>query len=166
MRGPKELGITKRCRLGDRDVDDVGHIEIEGTSDALKGISWSEGVADYRSPANDEYILKNFYLGVPGGKNLADVGGCAVFFTNVSDSVAFVGDEKKGPHGSCDWALSEKCVEAMIKRAQKVKTDDSVKDTCERLGKEFEKNLDKECEDAAGSRWDSLVVKGALIFIL
>ncbi|KAI9151935.1 GPI mannosyltransferase 2 [Paramyrothecium foliicola] len=157
IRAHKDLRMSKKCRLGDREIDDVGSMEIEGTSSALKSASWSEGVATYDSNDGTVDILQNFYFGLQNSNKLDDTGSCAVFFTNVTNSVAFVDNDRQD--ASCNWAMSKQCVDAMVKRALDVRTTGSVKDTCERLGKAFEDNLDRECAEFAGSNWNGLVVK-------
>ncbi|CAP66936.1 uncharacterized protein PODANS_4_5780 [Podospora anserina S mat+] len=77
---------------------------------------------------------------------------CAVFFNKVNDRVRFGDDDPKRSKGTCNQAMTDGCINALIKRALEV--DLSGNDACEKLQTEFLANLDSECASfATGNNW-------------
>ncbi len=159
---PTNPGRTSAsCTLVDKTFNVVGVAEIPTDSDALAGLSWVQGVEAETSDGKRTFE-KSFYLGAKPGLDLTDTGACALFFSKVSDRVKFGDEDPEVSKGTCQQALSEGCVNAILNRAKKVNVDGlSVGDACEALQKDFEQNVDSECGSfATTGRWSGLEATG------
>ncbi|KAK0744363.1 hypothetical protein B0T21DRAFT_407474 [Apiosordaria backusii] len=137
------------CTVVDKIFNAVGVASIEGVSDDLKGLSWTKAVGASDSGSEREYD-QSFYLGTPLDLRLPN--SCAVFFNKVSDRVRFGDDDPRLSKGTCNQAMTDGCIDALIKRAKAV--DLAEDDACEKLQTEFLNNLDPECASfAAGINW-------------
>jgi hypothetical protein len=152
--------VTAQCTVVDKTFPSIGIARIPVTSDALKGLSWTEGVLFSDSNAQRTFD-KSFYLGTPPNMNLTGTGACAVFFNKVSGGVMFDGAFAMEAEGDCQEALSGDCVSALVKRA----TDLDVSglgsvDACSKLEDAFKNNLDSACRSfALGNSWGDISVK-------
>lgn len=158
---PTKSGSTSaECKLVDKTFTAVGLARIPVKEDSLEGLSWVEGVAVTNSGDKNRTFDKSFYLGTPAQLNLNGTGSCALFFSQVSERVYFgkEGEDQSTAQGTCDQAMSEKCVSALIARAEDLEYEGlSSKEACEKLEKDFQDNLDSECASAApGSKWVGL----------
>ncbi|KAK4677393.1 hypothetical protein QC764_405780 [Podospora pseudoanserina] len=147
---PITKGITSAtCTVVDKIFNAVGVVPLEYIGDDLKGLSWTKAVGAVDASSDREYD-QSFYLGTPLGVRLP--ASCAVFFNKVSDRVRFGDDDPKRSKGTCNQAMTDGCINALIKRALEV--DLSGNDTCEKLQTEFLGNLDSECASfATGNNW-------------
>lgn len=147
------------CQVADKDFAMIGLARVPTDTDALEGLSWVEGVALGDSDGNRTFD-KTFFLGTPPDLDLNGTIACALFFTHVSDRVSFGddGDDESISQGTCEEALSEKCVSALISRAEDLDFDGlKSAEVCKKLQEEFEDNLDSECDSFAdGSKWVGL----------
>ncbi|KAK4162935.1 hypothetical protein QBC43DRAFT_214040 [Cladorrhinum sp. PSN259] len=107
---------------------------------------------------------QNFYLGHPVDFNLGNTSACAVFFSRVSERVRF-GDGTQTPQltkGTCQQALGESCVSALVKRANEVDLNGvtGTEAICEKLQSEFADNLDSECASfATSNQWAGITAR-------
>jgi hypothetical protein len=152
---------SANCFVVDKTFTTIGIAQISVTSNALKGLSWTEGVAVIDSKRNRIFDT-SFYLGVPPDTNLTGTGACALFLNKVSSRVIFEkADTEEQAQGTCQEAMSPDCVNALIKRA----TDLDVSglgsaDVCKKLQTAFDENLDSVCSSFAdGSKWLGLGVR-------
>lgn len=129
-------------------------------SSALEGLSWVEGVAvEDRSEGRD--FDKSFYLGSPPNLDLAQVGGCSLFFTEVSGNVSFGGSHVSEAQGTCQQAMSESCVSDILTRAEGVDLRGlSTKDACAKIQAELQSNFDESCSSfTSGDSWSGILAK-------
>lgn len=110
-------------------------------------------------------------IGSPQGFDLlknasaSGYGACALFFTNVTNSVKFDGGNIETAVGTCNDALSSDCVNALLKQATDVASNSSTPDMCETLLSEFTTNRVPQCSSfATGDRWQDLKVQGMSYF--
>lgn len=158
---PTKSGSTSaECKLVDKTFTAVGLANIPVSEDSLKGLSWVEGVAVTNSSDETRSFDKSFYLGTPPQLNLTGTGACALFFSQVSDRVYFgkEDEDQSTTQGTCNQAMTEKCVSALIARAEALDLEGlSSKEACAKLETAFQDNIDSECASAAaGSKWAGL----------
>ncbi|KAH7175268.1 hypothetical protein EDB81DRAFT_769552 [Dactylonectria macrodidyma] len=132
------------CQVADKDFSMIGLARVPTDTDTLEGLSWVEDL------------------------DLNGTIACALFFTRVNDRVSFGddSDDESISQGTCEEALSEKCVSALISRAEDLDFDGlGSAEVCKKLQEEFEDNLDSECDSFAdGSKWvglNSTVLSGS-----
>ncbi|KAK7393861.1 hypothetical protein QQX98_013356, partial [Neonectria punicea] len=151
---------SAECQLVDKTLGMIGLARVPVEADALEGLSWVEGVAIADPNDGNRTFDKSFYLGTPPSLSLNSTGACALFFTHVSDRVRFddEDDDLSVSQGTCEEAMSKKCVSALISRAEDLDVDGlSSGEACKKLQEEFEDNLDSECASFADrSKWVSL----------
>ena len=158
---PTKPGVTSaQCILVDKTFTTIGLARIPDTSSFLDGLSWVEGVA-VDDTSEGRQFDKSFYLGTPPNLDLDKIGGCSLFFTEVSDNVAFDDDDTSEAQGTCQQALSKSCVSDLIKRASDVNVEGlSSEDACAKLQKEFQSHLDGSCSSFTnGGNWSGVVSK-------
>ncbi|CAM1509597.1 Fc.00g033360.m01.CDS01 [Cosmosporella sp. VM-42] len=153
--------VAAECKLADKTFTTIGLARIPTKVDALEGLSWVEGAVVSDLDGRNRTFDKSFYLGTPPNLSLNGSESCALFFTHFSERVNKFNNGKEDvsiSQGTCDEAMSEKCVSAIVSRAEGVDLDGlSSEDACEKLQKEFEDNLDSECAPFAdGSKWVGL----------
>ena len=158
---PTMSGSTSaECKLSNKTFTAVGLARIPVEADSLQGLSWVEGVAVTDSGGKNRTFDKSFYLGTPPQLTLNGTGACALFFSQVSERVLFgkEDEDQSATQGTCDQAMSEKCVSAIISRAEALALDGlSSTEACTKLEKEFQDNLDSECASSApGNKWVGL----------
>jgi len=159
---------TAECTVIDKTFTTVGLSRIPVNSNALTGLSWTEGVAVSDSEnqgtgsKSQRTFDKNFYFGTPPDANLTGTGACAVFFGQVSDRVSFNDSSVQEAQGTCQDAMSTDCVSALIKRATLVDVQGlGSAEACSKLETTFQETLDPACETfATGRNWTGLSVKG------
>ncbi|KAK4194332.1 hypothetical protein QBC40DRAFT_302227 [Triangularia verruculosa] len=143
------LSHHPKCTIVDKVFSAVGIAPLEDVGDDLKGLSWTKAVGASDSSSDRQYD-QSFYLGAPLGVQFP--GSCAIFFSQVSDRVRFGDENPRLSKDTCNQAMTDGCIDALIKRAKAV--DLSGDDACEKLQTEFLSNLDSECASfATGSKW-------------
>jgi hypothetical protein len=150
---PITSGTTSAtCTVVDRKFNAVGIISLDSSIDALKGLSWVKGVGAQDVSSTERIFDQSFFLGTPDGFEFGDTGACALFFTQVSDSVRF-GDRDPGQtEGTCSDAMTDGCISALLDRAKKVDLSGlSGTEACEKIQQDFSSNLDSACSAFAGA---------------
>lgn len=165
------------CRVGDRTSSVIGLANLD-TLVADGDFTWTQGIQVYDNVDpnvdNDRTYEKNFYLGTPQGFDMvrnataAGYGGCALFFTKVTNLVKFAGDNVVTSVGTCNRALSSDCVDALLDQATKIAGSSlSTSDSCQRLLSDFNDNLSSQCPRfATGDKWQGLQVQGMLAYFI
>ncbi|GAB1315584.1 hypothetical protein MFIFM68171_05794 [Madurella fahalii] len=144
------------CTVADKTFDAVGFTFIRNGPSMF--LSWLKGVGAEDVSSSDRVYDQSFYFGTPPGFDFGGTGACALFFTQVSESVRFDGDDPRRSQGTCQQAMSEECVSALVTRAKAVDLDGlSGEAACERLQQDFSSNFDSACSSfATGSRWSGI----------
>ncbi len=167
------------CRVGDRSFSAIGlaHLDTSLADD----FTWTQGVSrsifdnvEADGEEVDRVFQKIFYLGTPTDFDLvaqereAGLAGCALFFTNVSPAVSFDNeddeDDVETSTGTCEEAMDEACVAALLMQARDVAQqlpDSSTTDACRRFGEKIRDSLVFECSQyATGEQWEGLQIRG------
>ena len=160
---PISQGTTAAdCIVAGESFNAVGVADLSIEATGFDGLSWTKAVGAGSGGSSDQRLFtQNFYLGHPLGFN-PDTGACALFFSRVSDRVKFGDGSPKLSEGTCAQAMTESCVNALIKRANSLDLGSagSTEAACEKLQNEFSDNLDSECASfATGSRWAGITAR-------
>lgn len=168
---------SANCQVADRNLSAIGlaTFEVSLTTNNSVTFTWTQGLETY-DDVNPDVDLdriyeKNFYLGSPQGVDLRanatnspGLGACALFFTTVTDQVAFDGEDRRVSTGTCTDALDAGCVDAILAQARDVTASldrQSSADACERLLSAFREGVASQCAQFAGSDgWEGLEVRG------
>ncbi|CAG8949769.1 hypothetical protein HYFRA_00004092 [Hymenoscyphus fraxineus] len=147
------------CNVVDKSFYTIGLARIPGTSTALNGLSWTQGVAvTDDEPNKSRTFEKNFYLGTPPSTNLNGTGGCAVFF-NKARGVKFPenGNDIKSSTGKCQDAIDSSCLDGLSKTALDIADgfNMSSQEACRALLNRFKDSSPKSCENLP---WDGLTI--------
>ncbi|KAK3291325.1 uncharacterized protein B0H64DRAFT_45997 [Chaetomium fimeti] len=156
---PVTEGTTSAtCTVGDKTFNSIGLTSLDTDVDRLRGLSWVKAVGARNVSTEERAFDQSFYLGTPDDFDFEDTGACAVFFTEVSESVRFGDEDPRTSQGTCGQALSDSCVSALTDRARRVDFNGlRGRRACERLQQEFNDNLDSACSNAAsGSNWSGI----------
>ena len=155
---------SANCTVADRSFNAVGLTSLDtGGNDRLRGLSWVKAVGATDHPANSSRVFdQSFYLGTRDDFDFEDTGACAIFFTEVAESVSFGNADPRNSQGTCGQALSDACVSALTDRAKKVDlTGLRGRRACEKLQQDFTDNLDSACSNVArGNAWSGISAKG------
>lgn len=166
------------CQVADRNTTVIGlaNLDVPLGND----FTWTQGVEVYDSSTSNGTLKrvfeKNFYLGSPQGFNLtanatsSGYGACALFFTQLSDQVAFDGNNIIQSTGTCKDALNEGCVNALTTLAthaaslpSSILNNSSTGDICKSLQASLVDNMPSECVTFSnGDKWQGLEVQGMI----
>lgn len=154
---------TNDCNITSKSYSNIGISRIPGAPVSLTGLTWVEAVTldDTKPPRR---FVKDFYLASDPRADINTTGACALFFTNVSNTVDF-SDDPRGilnSQGTCAQAMSEQCVGKMLQRARGVDLQGlSSKDACAQVQSLFEGKMDPECSTfSVGTTWSGVEAKG------
>jgi hypothetical protein len=155
---------SANCTVADRSFNAVGLTSLDtGGNDRLRGLSWVKAVGARDETRNSTRIFdQSFYLGTRDDFDFEETGACAIFFTEVAESVRFGDADPRNSQGTCGQALSDECVSALTDRAKKVDlTGLRGQRACDKLQQDFADNLDSACSNAArGTSWSGVTAKG------
>lgn len=164
------------CQVADRSTVVIGLANLDVPLG--EDFTWTQGIEVYDNFDSDgsskRVFEKNFYLGSPQGFNLtanatnSGYGACALFFTQLSDKVAFDGDNIVQATGTCNDALNEDCVNALTTLAthaaslpSSIIDNSSTQDICRTLQRSLINNMPSECITFSnGDKWQGLEVQG------
>ena len=166
------------CKVADRNIVAIGlaNLDVPLGND----FTWTQGVEVYENLTSDgpsnRAFEKNFYFGSPQGFNLtanatsSGYGACALFFTQVSDKVAFDGDNIVQSTGTCNDALNQNCVNALTSLATDAASlknstinNPSTQDICQSVQENLVNNMPSECVTfSTGDKWQGLKVQGMI----
>jgi len=141
----------------------LGNIDTSSSISADGDLSWTEGVSAIANSDNTGYTFeKDFYLGTPPNFNMSGTGGCALFLAKVSDKVVFPGNNTADTVGTCADAMSQDCVDALVKQATDAAGTfgkNSTQGACQSLQNEFLANLPDACSIyAENGSWGTINV--------
>ncbi|KAK3997952.1 hypothetical protein QBC44DRAFT_392361, partial [Cladorrhinum sp. PSN332] len=161
---PVEPGTTNAdCVVAGEDLGAIGVADVPTNISSLTGLSWTKDTQSSPLGASSTRTFTQL-LYFAAGFNPDNTGICALFFNSVSENVRFneaLGD-RTASEGTCQQALTDTCVNALIRRANSVNLQGvvSTEAACQSLQSEFENNLDPECAGAAtGSQWAGITVQ-------
>jgi hypothetical protein len=155
------------CRVGSNTLSTIG-LASYNTSLSPSNLTWTIGIEVYDNlDLEDDHtrnIEKSFYLGTPPTLDLTSDSlpytGCALFFTDIYDSISFPDDKEVG---TCGDAMGDGCASALLGQAKQLMSgvsNQSEADACQRLQDEFRNNLVEQCSDRVDSDgWEGLYVQ-------
>lgn len=155
---------TNDCKITSNSYSNVGVSKIPTPPSSFSGLTWVEAIAVDDSNKQRRFV-KDFYLGSDPNTKADGTGACALFFTKVSNNVAFNDPTRDitTDQGTCAQAMSQDCVDKLLQRARAVDLEGlSGGDACSQLRSVFEGKIDTECASfAAGTAWSGVEAKGA-----
>jgi hypothetical protein len=147
--------------VADRKFNAIGVVNINSSINALKELSWVEGVGAEDVGSTERSFEQAFYLATPDGFDFDSTGACALFFTQVSDNVRGGDADPRGSEGTCSDAMTDPCVTALVDRAKVDLNGLSGTAACEKLQRDFSGNLDSACTGSArANNWSGITAKG------
>ena len=150
------------CTVVDKNFNAVGVASLSTNITGFSDLSWVKGVGAKDKGSKERVFDQSFYFSTLDNFDFGGAGACALLFSQVSERVRFGEDDERNTEGTCQEAMTDSCVSALIDRAKAVDLKSlSSTAACQKLGRDFSDNLDSACASfATGNRWVGIEAQG------